>query len=177
MNNIALENIEQPIDTSQFLTFMLSGEELAVSIMQVKEVIEYDSLTSVPMMPNFISGALNLRGSIVPVVNLAIKFGMPVSEITHRSCVVIMEVMLDGEESVIGILVDKVLQVNYITDEDIHAAPTLGSQIRTDFIRGMGKLKERFVTILAINRVLSEEEIAIAGNIQKEDETLMEARA
>jgi purine-binding chemotaxis protein CheW len=169
MSDITLDNIGQSMDAGQFLTFMLSGEEFAVPIMQVKEIIEYDGLTSVPMVPEFIAGALNLRGGIVPVVNIAIKFGMTPSEITRRTCVVIMEVMLDNEKTVMGMLVDKVLQVIDITEENIDAAPSLGAQIRTDFIRGMGKLEDRFIIILAINKVLSAEEIAVVGNLQNEE--------
>lgn len=168
MNDIDKDNVELSQDASQFLTFMLSEEEFAVPIMQVKEIIEYHDLTSVPMVPGFIAGALNLRGSIVPVVNLAVKFDKEPSDITRRTCVVIMEVTLDNEQTVMGILVDKVLQVIDIADEDIDAAPSLGAQIRTDFIRGMGKLDDRFVIILAINKVLSAEEIAVVGNLQDE---------
>jgi len=170
MNDIALDYVEQSsLDASQFLTFMLSNEEFSVPIMQVKEIIEYQDLTSVPMVPEFIAGALNLRGSIVPVINLAVKFGIEPQDITRRTCVVIMEVMLDNEQAVMGILVDKVLQVIDIDEENIDSAPTLGSQIRTDFIRGMGKLDDRFVIILAINKILSAEEIAVVGNIQADD--------
>ncbi len=177
MNDMTLVNVDHSLDASQFLTFMLAGEEFAVPIMQVKEIIEYDGLTSVPMVPEFIAGALNLRGSIVPVVNLAVKFGLPPSEITRRSCVVIMEVMLDKEQAVMGMLVDKVLQVIDINEDDIDAAPSLGAQIRTDFIRGMGKLDERFVIILAINKVLSTEEIAIVGNLNEDSDEPVVAEA
>ncbi|RDH85754.1 MAG: chemotaxis protein CheW [endosymbiont of Galathealinum brachiosum] len=161
-DSIDLDSTE---DASQFLTFKLSGEELAVPIMQVKEIIEYDELTNVPMVPEFIAGAINLRGSVVPVVNLAIKFGLEPCEITRRTCVIIMEIDIDGEHSVMGMLVDKVLQVIDIADENIDPAPSFGAQIRTDFIRGMAKLEDRFIIILAINKVLSVEEIAVVGNI------------
>jgi len=157
-------------EASQFLTFMLSGEEFAVPIMQVKEIIEYDDLTNVPMVPKFIAGAINLRGSVVPVVNLAVKFGIQPAEITRRTCVVIMEVEIDEEHTVMGVLVDKVLQVIDIDDEDIDSAPSLGAQIRTDFIRGMGKLEDRFVIILAIDKILSSEEIAVVANINDDED-------
>lgn len=177
MNDLEIDNVEQSLDACQYLTFMLSDEEYAVPIMQVKEIIEYNDLTSVPMVPAFIAGALNLRGGIVPVINLAIKFGIPASEITRRTCVVIMEVMLDNEQTVIGMLVDKVLQVIDIADENIDAAPTLGAQMRTDFIRGMGKLDDRFVIILAINKVLSVEEVAVVGSFNDEGESQVELTA
>lgn len=168
MNNVKLDSASQT-EADQYLTFILSKEEFAVPIMQVKEIIEYHDLTNVPMVPEFIAGALNLRGSIVPVINLAVKFGMPPSEISRRTCVVIMEVTVDNEQVVMGILVDKVLQVLDIADEDIDAAPTLGAQIRTDFIKGMGKLEDRFVIILAITKVLSAEEIAVVGKVNNSD--------
>jgi len=177
MNDKSPGNFEQSLDAGQFLTFKLANEEFAVPIMQVKEIIEYHDLTSVPMVPEFIAGALNLRGSIVPVINLAVKFGMPPSDITRRTCVVIMEVQLDGEQAVMGVLVDKVLQVIDISDENIDAAPTLGTKIRTDFIRGMGKLDDRFVIILAIDEVLSVEEIAVVGNLQNESDAPIEVSA
>lgn len=176
MNDLESDTvIGQAIDTRQFLTFMLSGEEFAVPIMQVKEIIEYSDLTNVPMVPKFIAGAINLRGSVVPVVNLAIKFAMQPAEISRRTCVVIMEVVLDDEHVIMGMLVDKVLQVIDITDENIDPAPTLGAQIRTDFIRGMGKLEDRFVIILAINKVLSAEEIAVVGVINDDAEDSSDA--
>lgn len=177
MNELTLDNTEQSLDASQFLTFMLSGDEFAVPIMQVKEIIEYDGLTTVPMVPGFIAGALNLRGAIVPVVNLAVKFDMPPTKITRRTCVIIMEVRLDDEQTVMGILVDKVLQVIDIAEENIEAAPSLGAQIRTDFIRGMGKLDDRFVIILAIDKVLSTEEIAVVSNLQDEVNVPLEVSA
>lgn len=176
MNDITLDNVSQN-EASQYLTFILSDEEFAVPIMQVKEIIEYNDLTTVPMVPEFIAGALNLRGSIVPVINLAIKFGMTPSEISRRTCVVIMEVEVDNEQVVMGVLVDKVLQVLDITEENIDAAPTLGAQIRTDFIKGMGKLEDRFVIILAINKILSAEEIAVVGSFNDESEGQVELTA
>lgn len=176
MNDITLDNVSQN-EASQYLTFILSDEEFAVPIMQVKEIIEYNDLTTVPMVPEFIAGALNLRGSIVPVINLAIKFGMTPSEISRRTCVVIMEVEVDNEQVVMGVLVDKVLQVLDITEENIDAAPTLGAQIRTDFIKGMGKLEDRFVIILAINKILSAGEIAVVGSFNDESEGQVELTA
>jgi len=155
-------------DASQFLTFILSEEEFAVPIMQVKEIIEYSNLTNVPMVPEFIAGAINLRGSVVPVINLAIKFAKQPSPISRRTCVVIMEVNIDDENTVMGVLVDKVLQVIDIVDENIDPPPAFGAQIRTDFIRGMGRLDDKFVIILAINAILSANEIAVVGDISND---------
>lgn len=167
-------NIGDGLDASQFLTFILSGEEFAVPIMQVKEIIEYRDLTQVPMVPGFISGAINLRGSVVPVINLAMKFEMTPADISRRTCVIIMEVEIDNEPTVMGVLVDKVLQVVDITDDDIESAPTLGAQIRTDFIRGMGHLDERFIIILNVDRVLSADEIAVVGQLAADNNDVSE---
>ena len=170
MTKLELNSVAQAVDVNQFLTFMLSGEEFAVPIMQVKEIIEYHGLTVVPMVPKFISGALNLRGNVIPVINLATKLDMPTSDETRRTSVVIMEVQLDDESTVIGVMVDRVLDVIDIAEENIDSAPSLGARIRTDFIRGMGKLDGDFVIILEVNKILSSEEIAVVGNFQDESE-------
>lgn len=170
------EDIGKGLDTGQFLTFILSGEEFAISIMRVKEIIEYRDLTNVPMVPSFISGAINLRGSIVPVINLAIKFAMPPADITRRTCVVIMEVAMEGMSTVMGVLVDKVLQVLDIPEGDIEPAPALGTKIRTDFIYGMGKLDDHFVVILDVDHVLSAQEVTVVGQLQADkDASVLQA--
>ncbi len=163
--------VSQALDEDQFLTFMLSNEEFAMPIIQVKEIIEYRQLTRVPMVPGFIRGAINLRGAVVPVIDLAVKFGNPISLITPRSCVVIVEIEENGEIVVVGALVDKVLDVSEISKDAIAPPPSFGAGIRTDFIFGMGKRDESFVVILDINRVFSLEEIAL-NNMQEvlEDE-------
>ena len=156
------------LEASQYLTYVLSGEEFAVPIMQVKEIIEYRDMTNVPMVPSFIRGAINLRGGVVPVINLAVKFGIESSKITRRTCVVIMEVSFGDDETLMGILVDRVLDVLDIPACDIEPAPAFGSLIRTDFIRGMGKLNDQFVIILDVDRVLSAQEITVVGQLQGE---------
>lgn len=173
----SIEDLAETTDAGQFLTFMLSNEEFAVPIMQVKEIIEHRDLTNVPMVPKFIAGAINLRGGVVPVVNLAIKFSMPPEDITRRTCIVIMEVKIDDDYVIMGVLVDKVLQVLDIADEDIDPAPSLGAKVRTDFIRGMGKLEDRFIVILEVDSVLSADEVAVVGDIQAEDAATIDAVA
>ncbi len=154
------------LDAGQYLTYVLGGEEFAIPIMKVKEIIEYRDMTHVPMVPDFIRGAINLRGGVVPVVDLAVKFGMEPSKITRRTCIVIMEVDLGEEQTLMGTLVDKVLQVLDIPSENIEPAPAFGARIRTDFIRGMGKLDEQFVIILDVEKVLSAREITVVGQLQ-----------
>lgn len=155
------------LEKEQYLTFILSGKEFAVPIMRMKEIIRYNTgLTAVPMVPDFICGVINLRGNVVPVFNLAAKFGMPVQEVSKRTCIIITEVDLEGESVVVGIVVDKVLHVLDIPDTEIEPAPAFGSRIRTDFIQGIGRLDERIIIILDVDAVLSAEEIAILGQLQ-----------
>ncbi len=167
-NNDSGKSSADPLTNNEYLTFIISGEIFAVSIMRVKEIIEYRELTHVPMVPEFISGAINLRGSVVPVINLAIKFGLASAPVNRRTCVVIIETELDGETTVMGVLVDKVLQVLDIAEQNIEPAPKLGVKIRTDFIEGMGKVDENFVIILSIDKVLSEDEISVLDGMQSD---------
>ena len=169
MSDVDLIELNDSLIDSQYLTFIISDEEFAVPIMRVKEIIEYQSLTQVPMVPKFIAGAVNLRGAVVPVINLAIKFGMQALPINRRSCIVIMEIQQANELITLGVLVDKVLQVFDIPDNDIEIAPSFGAQIKTEFIQGMARVNEQFIIILSINEVLSLNEISVLGDIKDED--------
>lgn len=145
---------------SQFLTFMLGEEQFAVGILHIKEIIEYGSLATVPMMPACVRGVINLRGAVVPVMDLSARFGRNPSAITKRSCIVIVEVEGGGEgKQVLGMLVDAVNAVVEIAAGDIEPAPSFGTRIRPDFIAGIGKFSGKFVILLAIDRVLSTEEV------------------
>jgi purine-binding chemotaxis protein CheW len=146
---------------SQFLTFMLGGEQFAVGILNIKEIIEYGSLATVPMMPDCVRGVINLRGAVVPVMDLSARFGRSRSAISKRSCIVIVEVEgAPGEcKQVQGMLVDSVNAVVEIAAGDIEPAPSFGTRIRPDFIAGIGKTNGKFVILLDIDRVLSSEEI------------------
>lgn len=142
---------------SQFLTFMLGGEQFAVGILHIKEIIEYGSLATVPMMPACVRGVINLRGAVVPVMDLSARFGRSPSAITKRSCIIIVEVENTdgGHKQVLGMLVDAVNAVVEIAAADIEPAPAFGTRIRPDFIAGIGKCNGKFVILLAIDRVLS----------------------
>jgi len=150
-------------EPQQYLTFMLGGEVFAIGILHIKEIIEYGHLTTVPMMPAFIRGVINLRGAVVPVVDLASRFGGKPGELTRRSCIIILELEVGEETQVIGVVVDAVNEVLEIAAADIEPAPSFGTRIRTDFIAGMGKVQERFVILLNVNKVLSSEEMALIG--------------
>lgn len=147
--------------TRQYLTFALGSEMYAVEIVNIKEIIEYGALTAIPTMPGFIRGVINLRGAVVPVVDLAARFGGKASEVRRRTCIVILEVRQeDDAKHDLGIMVDAVSEVLGIPCRDIKPAPAFGARIRADFIAGMGKVNDRFVIIVDVLRVFSDDEIA-----------------
>ena len=150
-------------DPAQYLTFMLAGEMFAIGILAIKEIIEYGSLTPVPMMPASVRGVINLRGAVVPVMDLLARFGKPPSPVTKRSCIVIVEVAHGDERQVIGVAVDAVSEVLDIAPADIEPPPAFGARIRSDFIHGMGKVKGKFVILLDLDHALSMDEQAAMG--------------
>ncbi len=147
-------------EQGQYLTFMLNGEMFAIGILGIKEIIEYGSITTVPMMPDCIRGIINLRGAVVPVVDLSARFGRASTAVTRRSCIVILEAG-NEEKQDIGIVVDAVSEVLEIPDSDIEPAPSFGARIRADFISGMGKVNGKFVIVLEAAQVLSIDEMAM----------------
>jgi purine-binding chemotaxis protein CheW len=148
------------VDQSQYLTFMLGTEVYALGILSIKEIIEYGDLTEVPMMPGCVRGVINLRGAVVPVIDLSVRFGKPASPVSKRTCIVIVEASNSGHSEVIGVVVDAVNAVLEIAAEDIEPPPTFGPRIRTEFIQGLGKVNGRFVILLASDRVLAIEGLA-----------------
>lgn len=153
-------------DEGQYLTFLLGDEMYAIGILHTKEILEYAQLTPVPMMPEFIRGVINLRGAVVPVVDLAARFGCARSNITKRTCIIILEVITEKWHQDIGIMVDSVSAVMEISSADIEPSPAFGAKIRSDFIEGMGKLDSKFVIILAVDKVLSVDELAMVSQSQ-----------
>jgi purine-binding chemotaxis protein CheW len=151
----------------QYLTFVLAGEIFAIGILSIKEIIEYSSPTAVPMMPDYLRGIINLRGLVVPVIDLAVRFGKPSSPVTKRTCIVIVEIELDGERYDIGAVVDAVNAVLEIPAGNIEPPPSFGVRIRTEFIAGMGKVDGRFVILLDPKHVLAPAEIeSLAGALE-----------
>ena len=148
---------------AQYLTFMLSGETFAIGILAIKEIIEYGGLTEVPLMPDYIRGVINLRGAVVPVMDLSARFGKAAAVVTKRSCIVIVEMLSHDEQQVIGVVVDAVNAVVEISPAEIEPAPSFGARIHSDFIEGMGKINGRFIILLNVNRVLSGDEMEAAG--------------
>jgi purine-binding chemotaxis protein CheW len=145
---------------AQHLIFQLAGEPFAIEIFHIREIIEFGQLTEVPMMPAFIRGVINLRGAVVPVIDLAARFGGAPAEVVRRTCIVIVEVKGHEGPQCVGVMVDAVSEVIDIARDAIEPPPAFGAHIRTDFIVGMGRVDGRFVVILDVGRVLSLDEMA-----------------
>lgn len=152
----------------QYLTFGLGTETFAIGIMAIKEIIEYASLTEVPMMPTYVRGVINLRGTVVPVLDLPVRFGKASSDITKRTCIVIIDVVLGSERHVLGLVVDAVNAVLDIPPSDIDPPPTFGASIRTEFIRGMVKINSKFVIVIDVDHVLAADEVQALADIQRD---------
>ena len=141
--------------TDQYLTFFIRSEEYAVAILRVKEIIEFESVTRVPAMPAHVRGVINLRGSVLPVIDLAAKFGHGESVPTRTTCIVVVETQIDGEVLVAGVIADAVSEVVDLPAEQIEPPPPFGTNVRVDFLGGMGKLDGRLVLILDLDRILT----------------------
>lgn len=148
-------------ETVQYLTFKLAEEVFALDVAKVREILEFNSVTKVPQTPDFMRGVINLRGSVVPVVDLRLKFGMTKTEQTVNTCIIVVEVKMEGETTVLGALADSVQEVIEMEPDQIEPAPHIGTRLNTDFIKGMGKHDANFVMILDIDRVFTNEEIEV----------------
>ncbi len=157
-----------PTEDAQYLTFMLNREVFSIGILNIKEIIEYGHVNPVPMMPKFIRGVINLRGRVVPVIDLSERFGRQSTAVGKRTSIVIIETMVAGELQDIGVVVDVVLEVLTIAAADIKPPPSFGANIRTDFISCMGKVKGEFVIILNVENVLSTEELSMLSSAAQE---------
>jgi len=149
----------------QYLTFMLGGEAFAIGILTIKEIIEYGHLTEVPMMPASVRGVINLRGAVVPVVDLQARFGRPASPVTKRTCIVIVETGDADDGQVIGVVVDAVNEVLELPASDIEPPPSFGAAIRRDFVCGMAKVRGKFVIVLDAANVLSIEDFSPSAEL------------
>ena len=145
--------------TSQYLTFKLDQELFAVDIGKVREVLEFTSMTKVPRTPDFMRGVINLRGNVVPVVDMRLKLGLTMTQKTVDTCVVISEVAVDGERTVLGALVDSVQEVIDLDASNVAPPPHMGSRIDASVIRGMGKREDQFIMILDLDRVFTADEL------------------
>lgn len=153
------ENRDKEQALQQYLTFMIAGEEYAISLLKVKEIIEYNTVTPVPKTPEWVRGVINLRGSVVPVIDLAVKFRLPASVAGRLTCIVITEVDCDGEATVMGVMADAVRQVIDLAPEDVEHPPTFGTRIKVDYLLGMARSGKKFCLILNTDKVLSSDEL------------------
>ena len=159
-------SVTEITDTRQYLTFKLGDEVFAIEVSKVREVLDFPAITKIPRTPDFMSGVINLRGNVVPVVDLRLCFEMSKTEKTLNTCIVVMEMLLDGESTVIGALADSVEEVIDLEPEHIQPAPRMGTQIRTDFIKGMGTRDAQFIMILDIDRVFSADELSAVRGLE-----------
>lgn len=162
----------EEINTNQYLTFRLGEEVFGLQIAKVREVLDYTSVTRVPQTPDFMRGVINLRGTVVPVVDMRLKFGLEETDWTVNTCIIIVEVELDNETTVLGALADSVQEVMELGPEQIEPAPRIGARLKTEFIKGMGKVAEKFVILLNIDRVFSSEELTLVTDMQEAAEAI-----
>jgi len=155
-------------ETTQYLTFKLGEEVFALDVAKVREILDFTTVTRVPQTPAYMRGVINLRGSVVPVLDLRLKFGMSATEKTVDTCVIVVEMMMEGEALVMGVLSDSVQEVIDLEPEQIEPAPRIGTTINTEFILGMGKHNGMFMMILDIDRVFSEGEKAAIRGVEGE---------
>lgn len=158
------------VETSQYLTFVLADETYAFNIQKIREVLDFTRVTRVPRMPDFMLGVINLRGGVVPVLDLCLKFGLPESENTVDTCIIIIEVEIGGEMILLGTMADSVKEVLSLEPDQIEPPPKIGMRLDTEFIDGMGKKDDEFIIILNIDRLLSTEELAAGRQLAKEAE-------
>jgi purine-binding chemotaxis protein CheW len=154
-------SVEGINETRQYLSFKLEEEEFALDISKVREVLDFTKITKVPQTPDFMKGVINLRGSVVPVVDLNMKFGKMTTNKTVNTRIIIGEISIEGDNTVLGVLADSVNEVMELEPESIEPPPRIGTRLNTDFIKGMGKREEEFVMILDIDKVFSAEELSL----------------
>ena len=155
-------------ETIQYLTFKLGDELFGVDVSKAREVLDYSEVTHVPQMPGYMLGVINLRGSVVPVINLRKKFGLVDTEQTIDTCIIVIEIEIDGDVIVVGTMVDAVQEVLDLTEAQIEPPPRLGTKLNTEFIKGMGNIDGQFLIILDIDRVFTAEELSVIEGPEKE---------
>ncbi len=153
-------------ETTQYLTFKLGDEVFALDIAKVREVLDFTSVTKVPRTPEFMRGVINLRGNVVPVVDMRLKFGLTRTEKTVNTCIIIVEISLDGDTTVLGALADSVQEVIDLEPDKIEPAPKIGTRLKTEFIKGMGNRNDQFIIILDIDKVFSVDELSLVQDVE-----------
>lgn len=165
-----MEIFTTPSLQTQYLTFQLLGEEYAINIAHIIEIIGYTTITTVPTTPVWIRGVINLRGNVVPIVDLAVKFGLTSTPVTKWTCIIIVQVDLDGETTTMGVVADLASQVIELKPGEIEPTPAFGTKVRVDYLLGMGKLGKKFVLVLDIERLLSINELLTVVTLQNQEQ-------
>ncbi|MEI7638294.1 MAG: chemotaxis protein CheW [Syntrophus sp. (in: bacteria)] len=148
-------------ETTQYLTFKLEEEVFAVDVAKIREILDFTLATKVPGTPEFMRGVINVRGNVVPVVDMRLKFGLSMTEKTVDTCIVVMEIAVEDDKTILGALVDSVQEVFELEANQIEPPPRIGSRWRTEFIKGIGKRNEELIIILDIDRVFSSTELGV----------------
>jgi purine-binding chemotaxis protein CheW len=161
-----MTNVKARATQGQYLGFFIADEEYAVGILKVKEILQFETITRVPGMPPSVRGVTNVRGSVVPVIDLAVRFGLPELGVTQRTCIVIVEVELEGEKTIMGVMADAVSQVIDLSADDIQPPPAFGTRVHLDYLLGMGQSGKKFILILDIDRILSVDELMEVTKLQ-----------
>ena len=152
---------EKNVNSSlQYVTFSLGEELFGVEVSRTREILSLTPITKVPQTPEYLLGVINLRGQVVPVVDMRLKLGLPVGKETEDTCIIVVDVLVDGETITVGALADAVREVMDIRSDQIEPPPRLGSRLKTEFIDGMGKVDEQFMILLNIDRIFNSEELA-----------------
>ena len=172
--SIQVKHQNEKIRASQFLTFLLSNKLYAVGILDVKEVLEPCEITEIPMSPDYIRGVINLRGNVVPVIDLAVRMGHANKDISNRSCIVLVEISIhEGTAQTIGMLVDQVSGIVEIEPANILPAPEMGESVHTEFIQAMGRVEDSFIILLDINKILSVEQVSQLGELAEHGASML----
>lgn len=161
-NNLIRENQAKE---GKYLTFSMANEEYGIGILKVKEIIGMMPVTPVPRTPGYVKGVINLRGKVIPVIDLRLRFGMPQAEYTDRTCIIVVDVTTSAGELQMGIVVDSVSEVLNIKPEEIDPTPSFGTNLQTEYIRGMAKMDAGVKILLDINRVLNQEETELLQKV------------
>ncbi len=152
----------------KYLTFVLAKEEYGIPILKVREIIKLLEITSIPKTPGYIKGVINLRGKIIPIMDLRLKFGLEEKEYTERTCIVVVEVTLNDTRRLMGLIVDTVSEVANLATDQIEPAPEYGNQNNQGFLIGVGKVKERVILLLDIEQIISREESILIKEMKLE---------
>ena len=160
--------VSAAVQSRQFVTFCLGNELFGVEVIRTREILTLVPVTKVPQTPDYLLGVINLRGQVVPVVDLRVKLGLPVKEDGQETCIIVMEVQVDGEVLIVGGLADAVREVLELRDDQIEPPPRMGLKLKTEFIAGMGKIDEQFIILLNIDKVFASDELAVLQSAEEQ---------